>query len=277
MPRTTALLLIVLTACVPALFADEGPPAEAAEPESRADEVARLTREAAEEYEFSLATSSETRLELRPEPVLRWTNPVIGEIYGNVFIWTADGRPEVAASLFKWYSPNHHTTHEFQSLSPHALTATRDGREVWRCPQGGIEWKPVPGAERPAETAARRLRQMRQMARQFSAELTLRGERRELRLLTQPLYRYESTRPDLLDGSLWAFVEATAPEVLLLLEAHQTADGAQWYFAPARMHWSELRVRYDGQEVWNAPIAPPRDVNSGRGHYTKFQFREELP
>ena len=68
---------------------------------------------------------------LQPEPVLRWSNPIVGEIYGDVFIWTSKGRPEVVASLHKWYSPNHHSAIEFVSLSTGRFVAERGGREIW--------------------------------------------------------------------------------------------------------------------------------------------------
>jgi hypothetical protein len=38
-------------------------------------------------------------LTLRPEPVLSWSNPIMGTIYGDEFVWTADGRPEAVASM----------------------------------------------------------------------------------------------------------------------------------------------------------------------------------
>jgi hypothetical protein len=49
-------------------------------------------------------------------------------------------------------------------------------------------------------------------------------ERRwELRLLPHPLYRYESTDPDVVDGALFAFVTSagTDPEALLAIEARK--------------------------------------------------------
>src|SRR4029077_20632780 len=33
-------------------------------------------------------------LKLEPKSVLRWTNPGTHRVYGDVFVWTVDGRPE---------------------------------------------------------------------------------------------------------------------------------------------------------------------------------------
>jgi hypothetical protein len=36
------------------------------------------------------------------EPVLHWSNPLRQTLDGAVFIWAADGRPEVVASLYRY-------------------------------------------------------------------------------------------------------------------------------------------------------------------------------
>jgi hypothetical protein len=113
--------------------------------------------------------------------------------------------------------------------------------------------QPVPNAAGPAETAALRLRQMRSLATEFKAFFDLPDNRSELRLLPQPLYRYENTGPDLVDGALFAFVQATDPEVLLLLEARMQGDRLQWHYGFARMSMVNLRAAHKEQEVWKVP------------------------
>jgi hypothetical protein len=51
--------------------------------------------------------------------------------------------------------------------------------------------------------------------------------------LAQPLFRYESIDPDLVDGALFAFVTSTDPEALLVIEARKPApaDDPVWEFA----------------------------------------------
>jgi hypothetical protein len=82
----------------------------------------------------------------------------------------------------------------------------------------------------------------------------------ELRLLTQPLYRYKSTDPDVLDGALFAFVTSagTDPEALLILEARKPASNRDpvWHYALARFTDLNLIVRHKGQTVFTAPFVP---------------------
>src|SRR5262245_14538448 len=77
----------------------------------------KLTLAAAAEYEIRVGgDEKEKPLELRREPVLKWSNPDRGEVHGNVFVWTRHGRPLAVASLFKWFTPHTHMSHEFLSL-----------------------------------------------------------------------------------------------------------------------------------------------------------------
>ena len=60
------------------------------------------------------------------------------------------------------------------------------------------------------------------------------SDREELRLLPQPVYRYESEDPEVQDGGVFAFVQGTDPEVLLLLEAVRTEGGLVWIYGFVR-------------------------------------------
>ena len=61
-------------------------------------------------------------------------------------------------------------------------------------------------------------------------------------MLTQPIYRYVSTDPDVLDGGLFAFVQGTDPDIILMIEALRTPKAAEWQFASARMNSLDLRL-----------------------------------
>jgi hypothetical protein len=102
---------------------------------------------------------------------------------------------------------------------------------------------------------------MRALTKDFSASTQDHQERRwELRMLPQPLYRYQSTDPDVLDGALFAFVTSagTDPEVLVVIEARKQsgADPFTWQFAIARFTDTQLWVRHKGKEVFSAPLIP---------------------
>jgi hypothetical protein len=200
-------------------------------------------------------------LKLKPEPVLRWSNPIVGEIYGEVFIWTSKGRPEVIGSLHKWYSPNHHSAIEFLSLSTGQPVVEREGKEIWTPTRPGIEMRPIPDAPAPAAAPAQRLRQMRELAEGFTGREKLYEEtERDTRLLTQPIYRYVDSQEPVVDGALFAFVQGTDPETFLLIEARKTDRKPQWQYGLARMNHVAMRVSYKGKEVWTVPLLPWEQV-----------------
>jgi len=213
-----------------------------------------LQQEAAK-YKPSIATDPPTPLSASPIPVLRWANIPRTTEDGTLFIWTAQGRPEVALCIFikEKHGPGIHYGTEFQSLSRQGLVVKRDGRRFWYPTTPGVEFRSVPDAPAPAETAKRRLSQMKMLARRFSGTAEGAGS---LRLLPQPVYRYESKAPDLLDGALFAFVFGTDPELLLLLEAVPVHDRHEWQYAFARMYTGPLEARYGGKTVWRIPVAP---------------------
>ena len=82
------------------------------------------------------------------------------------------------------------------------------------------------------------------------------GAEWELRLLPQPLYRYESTDPDVLDGAVFAFVTSagTDPEVILMVEARKPSGGGEpvWHYAVGRFTDLNLWVRHKGTVVFTA-------------------------
>jgi hypothetical protein len=273
----SATLLIASGLSALAVPAQDPPPA----PEQANVEAAlALTRECATRYEI-VADAASRPCELEARPLLRWSNPERGQIYGNVFLWTFRGRPVVVGSLFKWYSPFTHMSHEFQSLSADPFVARYDGAEVWRTTERGLTYANLPEAPSVADTAAGRLIQMRQLARRFSArEVTRESEKIELRLLPQPLHRYAETgeQAETVDGGLFVFVQGTDPEIWLLLEAQRSGQSAaQWKFALARMNSVTLFVDYDGREVWRREVLPWEAIKSHKGPYTSFQFNHPSP
>jgi len=209
-------------------------------------------RRAAARYRIVTDTDPLKSLVLVPEPVLHWTNPLRSTAAGASFVWVVDGRPEVVASLYR-YTLEVKTVedHEFQSLATTGLKATRDGQAVWGPRTAGVSLAPIPGAPKPAATPAERLRQMRALAHEFHASFDLPKDRTELRLLPKPLYRYETNRPDLTDGALFAFVLTTDPEVLLTIEARPAGGASVWHYGFARMSMINLRAQHKERTVWS--------------------------
>jgi hypothetical protein len=147
-------------------------------------------------------------------------------------------------------------------LASEGLVGKVRNEMFWTPASPGYKRERLDTSDIPADSAAARLVQMRRLASQFNAQLedtrrTDNAVARQLRLLTQPIFRYASpasvTELDYVDGALFAFVEATDPEVLLTLEAIRTSDSVRWEYGLARMNRDAIRVMFRGQPVWSAP------------------------
>lgn len=203
-------------------------------------------------------------LKWRTKPVLHWANPVAGKLFGEVYVWTHEGRPEVICSIYKWFDPFTHARIELQSLSEGPVRGAFDGETQWSPREPGVSFRPLPNAPKPAANETGRLLQMRRMAKRFTAEAVDRDDENStwnLRLLGQPLLRYASPKRDLVDGALFAFVQDTTsdPEVLLLIELQRTANGGDlWRYGFCRQDSLRIRASCDGVRVFDLPqLAPP--------------------
>jgi hypothetical protein len=219
----------------------------------------RLFRKQAAEYKIVAEGADGGEVKLVPEPLLQWNQPVRGGSDGAVFVWTLEGRPVVIGTLFIYPDEGlQAVTHELHSLSQAPLVATRSNLR-WTPPQDSIVLKPIPDSPVPAGTADQRLRQMRDLARLFSAESHNESDRRwELRTLARPIYRYGLDRKDgstpadreVLDGALFGLVEGTDLEIVLSIEARKTTEGYRWEYALSRMSDFRLNVKLADKTVW---------------------------
>ena len=189
------------------------------------------------------------RVPLEMQLVLRWPNPRRATPDGATFVWTRDGRPEAIGCIWD----HGILSHAFHSLSTSRLVAEHNGQTIWRPEKAGIDLVPVPKAPPPADSAAKRLAQMKDMARRFTCRVGAGSGGEELRLLPRPLYRYKTDRKDLIDGGLFAFVEGTDPEVVLVLEAAVQNERAQWQYAITRRSMAPLEADLDGARLWAVP------------------------
>jgi hypothetical protein len=234
----------------------------------------RLTVAAAAAYEIRVGDDNKP-LDLLREPVLKWSNPDRGEVHGNVFVWVRGERPLVVGSLFKWFSPHTHMSHEFHSLAEGPLSGKFPDKPEWKPSEAGVRFVDLPGAPAPAANDNQRLLQMRQLARDFSGVKKERddGNVVELRLLPQPIHRYTAAKEGILTGGLFTLVHGTDPEIFVLIEARgKDAAGARWQYAATRMTSSGLRLRHRDKEVWTADIIRGKQVSDPERPYTTFYF-----
>jgi hypothetical protein len=221
------------------------------------DKLQAINLEDARQWQMVLGDSGETKAALVEKPIYVWTNPTRSDgQHGAVFVWTHLGRPVAVGSIFSHPERGKRMIcHEAHSLAEGQLTPERaSAKETWS-PKAPVPMLPLPGAPMPESSAARRLIQMRSLARNFTAHsIDFQKERWELRLLAQPLYRYDKPEGDVVDGTLFAFVTSagTDPEVIVVLEARKAASGLAWYYRAIRFSDSDLFVQLSGKEVWTS-------------------------
>ena len=200
-------------------------------------------------------TADGTAIDNPKEPVLRWTNPSAGRVYGNTYVWLQNGRPAAVGCMFRNFHPWNTFNGELTALTGTKLVAKCDDKVLWE-PKVEWKWKPVAGAPAPAATAGQRLVQMKALAAEFEVALldirnVPKGEDQTPRLLPKPLHRYYAKQTKTLDGALFAFVIGTDPELLLLVEC-DTADKSGWRFGVGRMNRDTVRLKRKGGAVWEA-------------------------
>jgi hypothetical protein len=213
---------------------------------------------------FSLAVTGGNSLQMQSEPVLRWPNQTREVPDGATFVWTLDRRPLAIGCVWQFRGLGF----AFHSLSPEPIQATLGGKEVWKCEKKGITLEPFKDSPVPAKTAAARTTQIRNLARRFDCRLIGRGKE-DLRLLPQPVYQGDLNGDKLTDIALFAFVQGTDPEVILLLDAMEVAKSKEWRYALTRRSMLPLEADLDGKKVWS--------VEGGAGTHSEPWFQSGMP
>jgi hypothetical protein len=212
-------------------------------------------REDAEKYVFHADAERKMEFKLIDKPIMRWATD--NDWSGDIFVWTFDGRPGVVGCMLSGPSgeTNRLAFHEFHLLDEKPIApAELQTHRQWK-PEKGLPRMAIEGAPPPAATASRRLAQMRQMAREFTAHLQAESDW-ELRLLPQPLFRYgepeEGDKAYVVDGALftWIWSRGIDPEVILLLECRRTDEGLAWHYAPVRFSNRPVWLKLGDKEVW---------------------------
>jgi len=216
-----------------------------------------------------------TPLELKGEPLFRWSDPTRQFNDGTLWAFGAKGRPAAIVGVELYPHPELVATWSFEFVSTSTGRVEVAGGEDFRLdwgdtppvrPDGQIRWAPreggialaaIPGAPTPAADPAGRLLQIKELTRRFSArEFHL--QEIPLRLLPRPIDRYADPASGLVDGGIFVFANGTNPEDLLLIEAHGPDPGsATWQYAVARLSLAESSVSLDQKVIWSQP-RPPR-------------------
>jgi hypothetical protein len=195
---------------------------------------------------------NERAIEFSDKPIFTFTDPTRVESEGTVWIVGTKGRPKAILSLF-FEGNSKHWIYEFTSLGPQTVSVAKESRWEWRTSENGLTSADLDG-QPPAESSAARLQQMKAYAREFSGDETFfDGQRAELRLLAQPIHRYQDAAAGVLDAAVFSFAHGTNPEILLFVEALKAESNSRgrWRYGVARMSSAEVRLRRGKDEVWS--------------------------
>jgi len=257
--RVGRLSLAILTLAVGTFHsvAAEGPPAEAAKKTDEAEKIRAVIDKVLERH--AVFPSPESKEPLQVIPALRWSNNTRGTLNALTVLYVSKGRPYAVACLFPY---DRGMIHDFQSLArePDKIVARRGGEIVWRPQSAGVEYARIPDAPALKGNRPERLLQMKVLAERF--ESTMLGwkidtnDQEKLRRLPRPIYRYDPDSGPVVDGAVFAFVQGTDPESLLLIELVQEESKQHWVYAFARRTAGKLEGRLDGKVVWTAPLNP---------------------
>lgn len=252
-----AACVIAALALLSIVRADEEPPPKEADPASKHLEF--LKAAVARLQVTSPDLNDPAHLTFEEAPILRYNDPTREFFDAAVWRLGTEGRPVALLTLemYRQSEGSNFLMHEFTSTTPSRIAIDTDLDVHWKPKPADLSMQPLPDAPPPADTPSRRLAQMRTLARRFSAEEEYEKVKTALRLLTQPIDRYDDAEAGILDGGLFALATGTNPEVVVLLEAGK--DG--WQYGLARMSSAEVRVSLDGRQI----KVFPNFVSEGRG------------
>jgi len=260
MKTLSAFLLLILALNCVAVQATEPASNESDQTAERKAASLKLAGDEVKRFAFYFTDAPDKEFELHSSPVVRYGN-YNAESYSNAFIWTNNGRPEAIASVTNWYRPREYYGLAVTSLATKPLTGERDDQEIWRPRNAGVEFRPIPDAGVPGELPVQRLREMRALAREFRADFKRVArylESGKLRLMSTPLYRYESVESGVADGAIFGLALGTAPQLVLLIEARKSVGELRWEYAVAPRNSMEYQVWHKDRQVWSLPqLAPP--------------------
>ena len=258
---TTALAIVLAPQLPTSLARSDEPSSSPAESDAtKKARAARLEVMRRHAQSLGLATTSggnTKAAQLNAAPLLHYSNPAGETLDATLWSWGTRGRPVALASISQEISDfkTPKWSCELVSLADESILLTAKPGWTWEPPNSTIDWQPVAEAPAPGETAVVRARQMKDIARRYSATGTYRDGREvvELRLMDRPLSRYSDPNTGLIDGALYAFAGGTNPEVLLLVECRRQKGQTVWFYGFARMGAGQLIARLGDKTVWERP------------------------
>jgi len=246
-----------------------------------ADDAREATRAKLLEQMRSLAQETKvefaegnSRVVFVDKPVFRYDDQPRRFIDATMWTWTHQGRP---VAFQKVEAMEHQKTSAplwgycFTSLAEANLIAQWAGGRKYQSTEPGAAYLPVPAVSDVAKQSVQRRRQLRDLARDFSARIVNNprtNDSEAMRLLTTPIFEYHDEATKLLQGAVFGYsTNGTNPDLLIAFEAREADGKVVWHYAPARMTTGGLTVKYHDKVVWECPFVQP-----GGGKFPTWTF-----
>jgi len=238
------LFAVFMLAVAPACIASGQVPRS---DDASARQAAEFLQSAAESLHIEADEADASRLALRKSPIFKYSDPARGYSAAGIWRLGQSGRPQALVSLEYWLrgeTDEPRLCYELVSLTDARFTVS-SARAKLPADGGSPKFTALDSAEKPVASERQRLVQLRALARRFTVSEKHMGDFAALRLLPQPIDRYDDADRDILDGGLFVFVYGTNPEAALWLEAGKEG----WRYSLSRMSWAEVIVELDGKEA----------------------------
>jgi len=235
--------------------------------EKKLQKTAEESRARAEAVQVIVAAGGlETKAALHADPLMKYTDVPREIEMATLWVWQEEGCP-VALGKVEAYQRKEGTKwlYCFASTSTGLVEGKWPDGHRFQAKKPGIEWTALKGAA-PQETAAGRLRQMKDLFQKFTATThdDLLKTSDELRPLARPLWEYSSPKRGVVQGILCGFAaNGTNPDVLVALEAVSSSNDKEasksWRYGVVSMTALGVAVKLDKTEVFKRPYAKSPD------------------
>jgi hypothetical protein len=279
-------LLIATIVCCAALAANLANGAESDDEAetSKGDKLAagrlKIMREAIDGFRIASNESKpDSSVKFLTRPLLRYNDQtrnsgpgIKGVLDATVWRLGESGRPKaiVTLEIYQVNEGNPLLTYEFVSLAPEKIEMQNLRGVSWLPHSTDLSMTKFDEAPQPADSPKVRLVQMRELARRFAAQEQLGAQKIDLRLLSQPVDRYDDPAGGIRDGAVFVFANGTNPEIGLLLECSEM----KWSYGLFRLAAAKLLAQLDGKSVLESTKPPGWPVDAP---YTATRHSINLP
>jgi hypothetical protein len=210
---------------------DESKDTEKGDEEKPDSPALKAMRELASKCRFQMAPEgkpAELALEVRKEPLLKYTDEAIDVAASTLWVWM-DG--EIPAFFQKIEVNNRGGgsmwTYCFANANSSPVACGWSEGPKNPITAKPVMLTPVPGDPEVKSTPAALTFAARQISRQFSA-----SDGTELRLMPRPLMEFKAEKQQVPYGAVFAFATGTNHSMLLILQVEETPEGKRWMYQP---------------------------------------------